>query len=70
MVIYVKQKLLEDLNKKVDEIKNIKKQKIIKIIFKNKNWYYDMEIDEFLNIMYDLGYDKETSLKIYKKLVI
>ena len=66
----MKKQLLEDLNNRVNKIKDKKKQKIIKIILNNKNWYYDFNIDEFLNIMFDLGYDKEQSLNIYKQLII
>ena len=64
-----KEILLEEINNKTDNIKDEKKKKVIKIILHNPNWYLDVNIDIFINILNDLGYCKQQSIEIYKFLL-
>ena len=49
---------------------NLKKYELIKKIINSDNWFLKLDIDTFVNILNELGYDKEEALNIYKKLIV
>jgi len=60
--------MMNELLKRVNNIKDEKKKKVIASILKNKNWYKELSMDTSLSILIDLGYKIDEAKKIYISL--
>ena len=59
----------EELIKRVCNIKNERKKKVITSILSNDNWYKELSIETILSILLDLGYDSKDAKRIYIELL-
>lgn len=65
-----KEAILKEINNKLSCLNDLKKKKLIATILQNPYWYIDLKTDIVINIFLDLGYNKEETLELYKKLMI
>lgn len=59
----------EKLKNKLQSNSNDLNLKLIAKIFETENWYLNIELDTFVNILLDLDFTKEDSLKLYIELI-
>lgn len=59
----------EKLKNKLQSNSNDLNLKLIAKIFETENWYLNIELDIFVNILLDLDFTKEDSLKLYIELI-
>ena len=65
----MKNEVLKDIKNKVIKLDDSKKNNLIKNITNKNNWYYDMNIDNVLDILITIGYDKKSAVEVYKLLI-
>ena len=66
----MKKEILEEISKKVDNCENLKKRELIKNIVGCDEWYVNMDVNVFVNILVDLGYTKDQALKYFELIIL
>ena len=66
----MKKEILEEISKKVDNCENLKKRELIKNIVGYDEWYVNMDVNVFVNILVDLGYTKDQALKYFELIIL
>lgn len=63
-----KEQILNELINKANNIKDTRKKELILLIFKNSNWYNEVDADMFYSLLKSLNYNINDIKKIYNLL--
>ena len=63
-----KEQILDELINKANSIKDTRKKELILSIFKNDNWYNEVDADMFYSLLTSLNYSIDDIKNIYNLL--